>query len=96
MSQEKLINKAIQETSKELVVPEDIIQLIISLNWKFIREKIQDIDISSINSKEDLDKLKSSFNLPSFGKLYTSIEKINKLRNQYNFLLNKERNDKTK
>ena len=96
MNQEKLINKAIQETSKELVVPEDIIQLIISLNWKFIREKIQDIDISSINSKEDLDKLKSSFNLPSFGKLYTSIEKINKLRNQYNFLLNKERNDKTK
>lgn len=96
MNKEKLIDKAIQDTSKELVIPEDIVQLIVSLNWKFIREKIQDIDISSIKSKEDLDKIKSSFNLPSFGKLYTSIEKINKLRNQYNFLLNKEKHDKTK
>lgn len=52
--------------------------------WQFIRTKIGELPLSSINSLNELDGIKTSFNLPYLGKLVFSPSKWLKIKEAKN------------
>lgn len=50
---------------------------------KFIKEKIEDLPLKETLTEEDFNKLKTSFNIPSLGKLYCDYFTYNLNRNRH-------------
>lgn len=72
--------KAVELAYKYGIDVEDVM-LIISEPYEFIRAKSKELIIKDNLTKEEFDKLKTNFNLPAIGKLYSShflYEKIQK------------------
>ncbi len=73
----------ILQVSKELNLPEHVINKAYRSAWKFISEKIRQMPLKEQLTEEEFRALQTSFNLPSLGKLYcsyTQIETVNNLR----------------
>ena len=82
------LKKIIRLVAIETNQPEAKIEVIYRTYWKFIRDTFENIDIESILTKEDFDKLHTSINLPSLGKMSITWEKIEKYRRRKMYLDN--------
>lgn len=66
----------ITETSKDLNIPYEVVDLAYKSYWKFVREKIQELPLKEDISEEELSKLRTNFNIPSLGKLNCTPERF--------------------
>jgi len=80
------------KASQKLGIDVKIIELIYKSYWKFIKEKIHELNFENI-SEEEFQELTTNFNIPYIGKLYTNYDKIEKYKRKIKYL---EDNDKTK
>jgi hypothetical protein len=53
--------------------------------WRYVRESISSLDIENM-SEDSLEDLRTSFNIPLIGKLYTSYDIIHKNRKKTQYL----------
>lgn len=53
---------------------DEVIRKIIASPYKFAKEKIKSLEINDDITEEEYNKLKTNFNFPSIGKLYSSFE----------------------
>jgi hypothetical protein len=75
------MKKIYKETSEHLNLPIEVVKAAYESFYKFIRETIKEIPLkdSDINIKD----LKTSFNIPSIGKLYCNEKKLEKIKSKY-------------
>lgn len=83
----------IQELSSELGLSEDIIEAVYKSYWRANKELIEQIPLKNDYTQEEFSQLRTSFNLPSIGKLYCDYDAYIKTKNKYNY--NENKKDKT-
>ena len=82
----------IGKVSKELNIPEEVVDKAYKMSWKFIKDTIQALPLKEEISEEEFNNLRTSFNLPSLGKLNTTWDKVVGVKKSFNYL-RKLRND---
>lgn len=91
MSYEEII----EQVSKETCIPKETVDKIYKSFWTFIRETVQELPLKDDLTEEEFNKLKTSFNIPSLGKLYCTYEKYLGMKSRLNYIKNiKEKNEK--
>lgn len=89
-----IYSEAIKQVSTELELPPQVVKEAYESYWTFIRNNIKALPLKEDLSKEEFDKLRTNFNVPSIGKLSCTydrmigvkkrFEHIRKLRDDYN------------
>lgn len=89
-----IYSEAIKQVSIELGLPPQVVKEAYESYWTFIRNNIKALPLKADLSKEEFDKLRTNFNIPSIGKLSCTydrmigvkkrFEHIRKLRDDYN------------
>lgn len=89
-----IYSEAIKQVSIELGLPPQVVKEAYESYWTFIRNNIKALPLKEDLSKEEFDKLRTNFNVPSIGKLSCTydrmigikkrFEHIRKLRDDYN------------
>lgn len=89
-----IYSEAIKQVSTELGLPPQVVKEAYESYWTFIRNNIKALPLKEDLSKEEFDKLRTNFNVPSLGKLsctydrFIGIKKrlkyLNKLKDDYN------------
>lgn len=87
-------SEAIKQVSIELGLPPQVVKEAYESYWTFIRNNIKALPLKEDLSREEFDKLRTNFNLPSLGKLSCTydrfigikkrLEYLNKLKDDYN------------
>lgn len=75
----KKINLKIKELAKKHDLPESIVKEIYESQFRFMREKVQALDLRNTFEEEEFDKLKTNFNFKYLGKFYTKWSIVNNL-----------------
>lgn len=81
------LSSAITKVAHKLNIPVEQAEAIYKSYWKYIKFQIEALDFSNVDEQK-LASMRTNFNIPYIGKLYTNIEKIN--------LINKRAYDKVK
>lgn len=86
--------EVIKQVSIELGLPPQVVKEAYESYWTFIRNNIKALPLKEDLSKEEFDKLRTNFNIPSIGKLSCTydrmigvkkrFEHIRRLRDDYN------------
>lgn len=89
-----IYSETIKQVSIELGLPPQVVKEAYESYWTFIRNNIKALPLKEDLSKEEFDKLRTNFNIPSLGKLsctydrFIGIKKrlkyLNKLKDDYN------------
>lgn len=89
-----IYSEAIKQISTELGLSPQVVKEAYESYWTFIRNNIKALPLKEDLSKEEFDKLRTNFNVPSLGKLSVTydrfvgvkkrFEHIRKLRDDYN------------
>jgi len=86
----------VERLSKELNVPEEVVDAAYKSFFTFIREAIVDLPLKEELSEEEFNELKTNFNIPALGKLHCTYERYlgMKERQKYIKKLKEEYGDK--
>lgn len=89
-----IYSEAIKQVSTELGLPPKVVKEAYESLWTFIRNNIKALPLKEDLSKEEFDKLRTNFNIPSIGKLSCTYDRmigvkkrsehIRRLRDDYN------------
>ena len=89
-----IYSEAIKQVSIELGLPPQVVKEAYESFWTFIRNNIKALPLKEDLSKEEFDKLRANFNVPSLGKLSCTYDRfigirkrlkyLNKLKDDYN------------
>lgn len=89
-----IYSEAIKQVSIELGLPPQVVKEAYESFWTFIRNNIKALPLKEDLSKEEFDKLRTNFNVPSLGKLSCTYDRfigirkrlkyLNKLKDDYN------------
>jgi hypothetical protein len=85
------LEEAILRVSGKTGIPKEVVKAAYKSQWEFIRQHIEELPLKEDLSKEEFDRLRTNFNVPSLGKMsctydrYIAVKKefevIKKLRN---------------
>jgi hypothetical protein len=73
------MEQIVSKVAKELNLPEKLVKKVYNDFWFAIKNNIQGIPLRKDITKEEFDKLRTSFNIPSLGKLYISYNQMVKI-----------------
>lgn len=76
----------IGKVSKELNIPEEVVDKAYKMSWRFIKDTIQALPLKEDISEEEFSNLRTSFNLPSLGKLNTTWDRVVGVKKRFNYL----------
>lgn len=82
----KELKRIIKLVSIETKISESTIEVIYRTYWEFIKDTFETLPLKSLENEEEFNKLKTSINLPSLGKLYVTWDKIEKHRRRRTYL----------
>lgn len=74
----KILEDAAEQTGR---TPEEVNQIMMHM-FGFIRGKLDALDLSNVKTEEDLRKIKTNFNIPRIFKLYTTIKRVEYVKNK--------------
>lgn len=78
------LNKLIyNKVAKQSGLSPRVIEEIHRLNWKFIKDKIEELPLKEDITEEELNKLRLSFHIKGLGTLYTTKELITYLKERH-------------
>lgn len=69
-------NKIVEKAALQLNLPHQTVWEVYSSYWKFVRQHLMSLPLKEDITKEEFDKLSTSINVPSLGKIYTDWEFI--------------------
>lgn len=87
-----IYSEAIKQVSIELGLPPQVVKEAYESYWTFIRNNIKALPLKEDLSKEEFDKLRTNFNVPSLGKLSCTYDRFIGIKKRLNYL-NKLRDD---
>lgn len=79
-------SEIISRVSKELNIPEEVVDLAYKSSFEFIRGTISTLPLKDSLSEEDFSKLRCNFNLPSLGKLSCTYDRYLGMKERYKYL----------
>jgi hypothetical protein len=94
----KTLKKIYHEVGLRNNLKDKEIQEIVESQYKFIKEKIINIDFHNVQNEEEFDNLKTNFILKYLGKLHTNYPTLTKVQKQSKATIksNKQRWEKKK
>ena len=84
MTYEQILN----QVSKELDLPVDLVRNTYKAYWKFIRDTIQELPLKQDMSDEEFSKLHTNFNIPSLGKLCCTLDRYRRVKKRFEYIQN--------
>lgn len=81
ITKRELYNKV----GEELNIPPEVVALAHKSMINFIKDTISSLDLSTITEEEFI-KIRTSFNIPALGKLYTNINRIEGAKKRIEYL----------
>lgn len=82
MSYQEILKKV----AIELNLPVKVVKLAYESHWTFIRETITSLPLKESLNEEDFSKLRTSFNIPSLGKMSVTWERYLYMKKQWEIL----------
>ena len=70
-----IYSEAIKQVSIELGLPPQVVKEAYESYWTFIRNNIKALPLKEDLSREEFDKLRTNFNIPSIGKMSVTWER---------------------
>ena len=86
-----IYSEAIKQVSIELGLPPQVVKEAYESFWTFIRNNIKALPLKEDLSKEEFDKLRTNFNIPSIGKLSCTYDRMVGVKERFKYI-NKIRN----
>ena len=88
-----IYSEAIKQVSIELGLPPQVVKEAYESFWTFIRNNIKALPLKEDLSKEEFDKLRTNFNIPSIGKLSCTYDRMVGVKERFKYI-NKIRNER--
>ena len=76
--------KVLDQVSNKLNLPKDFVDKVYKSYWLSIKEHIQSLPLKDTKDEAVFNNLKININIPSIGKLYTTQERIQNIKENYN------------
>lgn len=76
------LSNVYKKVSLELGLDENDVKEAYNLYWRFFRESIENLPLKEDLGKEEFNKLKTSFNVPSLGKFYCTYDRYLRMKNK--------------
>lgn len=91
MTYKEIVSKVSQDTG----IPENIVDKAYKAYWFSIRDTIKKLPLKEDLSKEEFNKLKTNFNIPSLGKLCCTYDRYKGVKKRFEHIKNlREKNEK--
>ena len=87
---------AILRASNELGIPSEIVEIVYKAYWQAIKDTIQALPLKDSLTEEDFTKINTSINIPSIGKLYSSYDRVQGVKERFKYLQKISDNDQNK
>lgn len=81
-----MLKEIYAKVALEMGIDPDVVKAAYLSQWQFIRNNIEILPLKGELSEEEFNKLRTNFNLPSLGKLYTTFDKVQKVRRRVEYL----------
>ena len=81
-----IYSEAIKQVSIELGLPPQVVKEAYESYWTFIRNNIKALPLKEDLSKEEFDKLRTNFNIPSIGKLSCTYDRMIKVKERFKYI----------
>lgn len=81
-----IYSEAIKQVSTELGLPPQVVKEAYESYWTFIRNNIKALPLKEDLNKEEFDKLRTNFNIPSIGKMSVTWERYLGKKKQWELL----------
>lgn len=81
-------DEIIEQVSKELNLPVELVKETYKSYWKFIKCTIQELPLKEDIKEEDFSKLKTNFNIPSLGKLTCTEDRYYRIKKRFGYIKN--------
>lgn len=81
-----IYSEAIKQVSTELGLPPQVVKEAYESYWKFIRESIKSLPLKEDLTKEEFDKLRTNFNIPSIGKLSCTYDRMMGVKKKFEYI----------
>ena len=78
----------ISRVSEDLGIPKEVVKEVYSSFWKYIKETIQELPLKEDLTKEDFEKLRTNFNIPSLGKFYCDYTRYINTKKRFEYIKN--------
>lgn len=75
--------KVLDQVSNKLNLPKDFVDKVYKSYWLSIKEHIQSLPLKDTKDETVFNNLKVNINIPSIGKLYTTQERIQNIKENY-------------
>lgn len=82
--------------SRELDIPEEVVEKAYKSYWIFIKETIQSLPLKEDIDEEEFSKLRTNFNIPSLGKLCLTYDRFLGIKKRFNYIKNIRNNVENK
>lgn len=92
MSYQEILN----QVSKDVGLPYEVVKEAYESFWRFIRGTIQSLPLKEDLTEEEFIKYRTNFNIPSLGKLHCTYDRISRLKKRYKYYLKLNNNDNSK
>lgn len=76
----------VSTVSKELNIPEEVVDKAYKSYWEFIKTTIQALPLKEEVDEEEFSKLRTNFNVPSLGKLVCTFDRMEGVKKRFNYI----------
>jgi hypothetical protein len=78
--------QTIEQLSKELNLPSEVVDKAYKSFWRFIRDKIQELPLKEAINEDEFSLLKTNFNIPSLGKLTCTYDRMVRVKKRFKYI----------
>lgn len=75
-----------EKIAEKMNLPKEVVILAYYSCFSFIRSKLKELNLAEAMTEEEFDSLRTSFNIPRIGKLYTTYRHISGVKKRFNIL----------
>lgn len=75
-----------EKVSEELSLPKDIVVKTYKSYWSYIRDTIEPLPLKEDLNENDFSHIKTSFNIPSLGKLHCTYNRYLNMKKRFNYI----------
>lgn len=79
-------SEIINQVSKELDIPVEVVDKAYRSSFEFIKNKIQSLPLKEDISEEEFSELRTNFNIPSLGKLVCTFDRMEGVKKRFNYI----------
>ena len=79
-------SEIINQVSKELDIPVEVVDKAYRSSFEFIKSKIQSLPLKEDIGEEEFSELRTNFNIPSLGKLVCTFDRMVGVKKRFNYI----------